>query len=43
VNKYVPLGSENVRDEPVLDWVELAKITDQLVPEGSPLSVKVTA
>jgi hypothetical protein len=43
VYTWVPFGSLNPIDGPVLEWVEPPMVTDQLVPDGSPVSVKVTA
>ena len=43
VNEYVPFGSVNATVEVVDDWGVPASVTDQEVPDGSPVSLKVTA
>ena len=43
VYEYVPLGSRKVIELPVETWNVPASVTAQFVPDGSPLSVNVTA
>lgn len=42
VNGYVPFFSENTTEVVVEDFVDPARVTDQLVPDESPDSVNVT-
>jgi hypothetical protein len=42
VNEYVPFFSENTIDVVEEDCGDPASVTDQLVPDGSPVSENVT-